>query len=84
MKVSKKGRLALRRVNGTYETVPRNSIPPEENVLQPVFRNGKLLKKWDFTELIAHSEQEVPESYYLDVVAAMRAAGSNSSVPAPA
>src|ERR1700734_966110 len=46
-KVSKKGRLALRAVNGTFETVPRDSIPPEENQLIPVFRNGKLLKKWD-------------------------------------
>ena len=74
MKVSKAGRLALKYENGTYETVPRDSIPPEENVLVPVFRDGKLLKKWDFTELIERSEREVPESYYMDVVAPMREA----------
>ena len=71
-KVSKKGRLALKYENGTYTTVPRDSIPPEENVLIPVFRNGKLLKKWDFTELIERSEREYPESYYLDIVKPLR------------
>lgn len=73
-KVSKKGRLALKCENGHYTTVPRDSIAPEENQLVPVFRNGKLLKKWDFTEVIARSEQTYPESYYLDVVAPLRAA----------
>ena len=71
-KVSKKGRLALKYENGTYTTVPRDSIPSEENVLIPVFRNGKLLKKWDFTELIERSEREYPESYYLDIVKPLR------------
>ncbi len=73
-KVSKKGRLALKLENGHYTTVPRDSIPPEENQLVPVFRNGKLLKKWDFSELIARSEREYPESCYLDVVAPLREA----------
>ena len=68
-KVSKAGRLALKLENGDYSTVPRDSIPAEENQLVPVFRNGKLLKKWDFTELIANSEREVPEYYYADHVA---------------
>jgi nicotinamide phosphoribosyltransferase len=68
-KVSKAGRLALKLENGDYSTVPRDSIPAEENQLVPVFRNGKLLKKWDFTELIAHSEREVPEYYYADHIA---------------
>ncbi|MCW0216438.1 MAG: nicotinate phosphoribosyltransferase [Pseudonocardia sp.] len=68
-KVSKAGRLALKLENGDYSTVPRDSIPAEENQLVPVFRNGKLLKKWDFTELIAQSEREVPEYYYADHVA---------------
>src|SRR5262245_29534326 len=54
-----------------YRTVRRESIPPEENLLQPVFRNGKLLRKWDFTELIARSEREAPEYYYADVIAPM-------------
>lgn len=78
-KVSKKGRLALKYENGTYVTVPRDSIPPEENVLIPVFRNGKLLKKWDFTELIERSEREYPESYYLDIVRPLREARNSST-----
>jgi nicotinamide phosphoribosyltransferase len=81
MKLSKKGRLALKYENGEYSTVARDSIPPEQNVLQPVFRNGKLLKKWDFTEVIANSEREVPESYYIDIVGPMRTA-SPVAVPA--
>lgn len=72
MKVSKKGRLALKFENGTYTTVPRDSIPPEQNALVPVFRNGKLLKKWDFAELIERSEREYPESCYLDIVKPLR------------
>ncbi|KWW97309.1 Nicotinamide phosphoribosyltransferase [Carbonactinospora thermoautotrophica] len=75
-KASKAGRLALKYENGTYTTVPRDSIPPEENQLVPVFRNGKLLKKWDFTELIERSEREVPEWYYEPFVAPLRAAGN--------
>lgn len=70
-KVSKAGRLALVKVDGEYRTVARDSVSAEENLLKPVFRNGKLLKKWDFSELIANSEAEVPESYYADVIAPM-------------
>ncbi|AII10590.1 MULTISPECIES: nicotinate phosphoribosyltransferase [Rhodococcus] len=69
MKASKRGRLGLRLSQGGYQTVPRESISPEENILQPVFRNGKLLRKWDFSELIERSEREVPESYYADAIA---------------
>jgi nicotinamide phosphoribosyltransferase len=71
MKRSKGGRLALQYVDGDYRTVRRESIPPEENVLRPVFRNGQLLKKWDFSELIERSEREYPEHYYRDAVAQM-------------
>jgi nicotinamide phosphoribosyltransferase len=63
-KASKRGRLALQFKDGDYQTVPRDSIPAESNILVPVFRNGKLLKKWDFSELIARSEFPVPEHYY--------------------
>ena len=77
MKASKKGRLALTHENGTFTTVPLDSIAPEENVLVPVFRNGKLLKKWDFTELIERSEREYPDSFYLDVVRPLREARGN-------
>jgi nicotinamide phosphoribosyltransferase len=66
-KVSKKGRLALKRENGSYVTVPKGSIPESENVLQPVFRN---------------SEMEVPESYYLDVVGPMRTVSPEMAVSA--
>jgi nicotinamide phosphoribosyltransferase len=72
MKMSKPGRLALIKVDGEYQTVPRNSVPEEENLLVPVFRNGKLLKKWDFTELIERSEAEVPEEYYSEWLGALR------------
>src|SRR6185369_7690331 len=64
MKLSKKGRLALKYSDGEYSTVKRDEIAPEENQLVPVFRNGQLLKKWDFAELKERSEREVPESYY--------------------
>ncbi|MGH2869722.1 MAG: nicotinate phosphoribosyltransferase, partial [Solirubrobacteraceae bacterium] len=71
MKVSKAGRLALQYVDGDYRTVRRDSIPLEENALVPVFRNGQLLKKWDFTELIERSEREYPEHYYREAVESM-------------
>jgi len=76
-KVSKKGRLALKREGDTYVTVQRDSIAPEENELIPVFRNGKLLKKWDFTEVIERSERDYPESYYREAVQTLRAARSS-------
>jgi nicotinamide phosphoribosyltransferase len=81
-KASKKGRLALKYDNGAYTTVPKGSIPESENVLQPVFRDGKLLKKWDFTELIANAEREVPEDYYIEHVGQMRAVSSELAVSA--
>ncbi len=84
MKLSKGGRLALKYENGTYVTVPKGSIPESENVLQPVFRNGKLLKKWDFTELIANADKEVPESYYIDHVGQMRTVTNERAVTVPA
>ncbi|WP_226370313.1 nicotinate phosphoribosyltransferase [Pseudonocardia oceani] len=83
-KTSKAGRLALKYENGTYVTVPKGSIPESENVLKPVFRNGKLLKKWDFTELIANGEREVPESYYITHVGQMRTVVNEAAVIASA
>ena len=61
-----------------HTTVPRDSIKPEENELVTVFRNGKLLKKWDFAEVIERSEREYPESYYSDVVRPLRDARNSS------
>ena len=72
-KVSKAGRQAVIRDGDTVKSVLRDSVRPEDNLLQPVFRNGKLLKKWDFTEVIANSEQPYPESYYYDYIKAFRA-----------
>jgi nicotinamide phosphoribosyltransferase len=64
MKRSKAGRLALQYAEGEYKTVRRDSIPAEENILTPVFRDGKFLKAWDFAELIERSEQNTPSHYY--------------------
>lgn len=84
LKHSKPGRLALQYIDGDYRTVPRDSIPPEQNLLQPVFRNGQLLKKWDFSELIARSEAPVPEHYYSSAIHSMRnAARTDASVVSP-
>jgi nicotinamide phosphoribosyltransferase len=72
MKVSKRGRLALKFANGEYTTVRRDAIAADENQLQTVFRNGKLLRKWDFLELIERSERPCAESLYLQVVKPLR------------
>jgi nicotinamide phosphoribosyltransferase len=82
MKHSKAGRLAVSYSDGEYRTVRRESIPAEENLLQPVFRNGQLLKKWDFAELIERSERPVPESYYASAIEGMRNARSGEPVAA--
>ncbi|MCC2626363.1 MAG: Nicotinamide phosphoribosyltransferase [Thermomicrobiales bacterium] len=67
MKRSKAGRLALRFVDGDYQTVHRDSIPAEQNVLVPVFRDGKMLRIYDFAELKQRSERPTPEYYYRNV-----------------
>lgn len=67
MKRSKAGRLALQYVDGDYRTVPRGSISSEQNALVPVFRDGMLLRTWDFAELIERSERPTPDYYYADV-----------------
>jgi nicotinamide phosphoribosyltransferase len=82
MKASKRGRLALQFTNGDYQTVRREAIPAEQNILQPVFRNGRLLKKWDFSELIERSEAEVPESYYAEAIAGLRTASNGAGLTA--
>ncbi|GAA3752925.1 nicotinate phosphoribosyltransferase [Streptomyces tremellae] len=68
-KVSKGGRLALRQVDGRYETVRRDTVPPEENLLVPVYRDGRILRRWDFLDLVERSERTVPEEYYAEVIA---------------
>ncbi|MFR9807398.1 hypothetical protein ACL02T_34680 [Pseudonocardia sp. RS010] len=49
-------------------------------MLQPVIRDGKLVRKWDFTELIANCQREVPESYYMSCVGPMRAVSTEMAV----
>ncbi|MEY2424803.1 MAG: nicotinamide phosphoribosyltransferase, partial [Actinomycetota bacterium] len=83
MKVSKAGRLALVQRDGDYQTVRRDAVAPEENLLVPVFRNGQMLQKWDFAELIANSEREYPEHYYAAAVADMVAASEANQRPVP-
>jgi nicotinamide phosphoribosyltransferase len=67
-KRSKRGRLGLVRHNDVYKTVRREEVPEGENVLRPVFRNGKLLVNDNFQDLIERSERPVPEWYYAPVV----------------
>ncbi|BBX61708.1 nicotinate phosphoribosyltransferase [Mycobacterium saskatchewanense] len=65
VKKSKPGRLALEYRDGQYRTVPRDSIPPEQNLLQPVFRDGKVLRLQHFQEVIERSERPTPRHYYM-------------------
>lgn len=74
IKHSKAGRLALEYVDGDYRTVARDSIPAEKNVLRPVFRDGRILTVWDFTELIERSERPTPAYYYEDLADDLQAA----------
>ncbi|AJQ94172.1 nicotinate phosphoribosyltransferase [Gynuella sunshinyii] len=50
-KRSKKGRLALTRKNGQYQTVARDSIPASANELVTVFRNGQLITEYTFDQV---------------------------------
>jgi len=56
-KQSKRGVLALRRTpNNHFETVRQVDCNPQDNLLLPVFRNGKILKQWNFSEVRQRSE----------------------------
>lgn len=55
-KQSKRGRLALIRENGKWETVGESGWA-WANHLQPVFRDGELLKDWKFSEIRERSNQ---------------------------
>lgn len=51
-KRSKKGRLALvRRGNGVIGTIREKDLGGRENLLQPVYRNGKLLNEQDLEDI---------------------------------
>ena len=50
-KASKKGQLSLIQSEGVFKTVPYGSIPEGQDLLIPVFRNGKILKEYTFGEI---------------------------------
>lgn len=54
-KRSKRGRLALIRLRGKYQTVNREEIPPGVNELVTVFRNGKLTTEYTLEQVRARA-----------------------------
>ncbi|WP_428241052.1 nicotinate phosphoribosyltransferase [Gynuella sp.] len=50
-KRSKKGRLALIRENGEYQTVARDTVPANANQLVTVFRNGQLITEYTLDQV---------------------------------
>ncbi|QHE72887.1 nicotinate phosphoribosyltransferase [Rhodococcus sp. WAY2] len=68
MKHSKAGRLALCKVDGDFKTVPRGQVSPEENLLVPVFRDGRILRTLAWGEVLENSNREVPAYYYDEVL----------------
>jgi nicotinamide phosphoribosyltransferase len=50
-KRSKKGRLALTKINGQFQTIARNTINPAAKELVTVFRNGKLVREYDLDQI---------------------------------
>lgn len=57
-KRSKKGRLAvIRDENGALCTINENQLKGKANELIPVFRNGKLLRDWDWTQVKQRANQ---------------------------
>ncbi len=56
-KQSKRGVLALRRdAHNRFETVRQVDCNPHDNLLVPVFRDGKILRHWNFSEVRRRSE----------------------------
>ena len=47
-KVSKRGRLALVRDGESYDTVRDDGVSDDDNILEPVFRDGQLLRDDSF------------------------------------
>ncbi|MFT4126003.1 MAG: nicotinate phosphoribosyltransferase [Gordonia sp. (in: high G+C Gram-positive bacteria)] len=74
-KRSKRGRLALVYRDGEYRTVRREEAAEGENLLRPVYRDGKLLVNHNFEDLIARGERSVPRSYYGPVLDDVGAGG---------
>ena len=63
-KKSKRGRLALVKRDGQYQTVQQEEAKEGENLLRKVYRNGKLLVNHNWEDIIARSEQPVPREYF--------------------
>lgn len=64
-KTSKRGRLALVIRDGEYRTIRKDELKEgDENLLRPVFRNGKLLVNQNFEDITKISERPVPRWYY--------------------
>lgn len=55
-KASKKGRLALIKEEGQYKTIRQEELKGRENILIPVFENGRLLKEHSFKEVRDRAE----------------------------
>lgn len=60
-KMSKKGHLALTVRGNEFATVPENSIPFYNNLLETVFENGKLVKETTFSRVRSNSLKSVQE-----------------------
>jgi nicotinamide phosphoribosyltransferase len=59
-KRSKRGRLALVKRDGVFQTIRREELRPnEENWLKPVFLNGKVLSRPKFSEIRERAAQDV-------------------------
>lgn len=50
-KRSKRGRLALVNVDGEYQTIREDELAGQTNLLETVFKNGKLLKEVNFAKV---------------------------------
>ncbi|MCY0964061.1 nicotinate phosphoribosyltransferase [Parathalassolituus penaei] len=57
-KRSKRGRLALIRSNGQYQTIREDQLGLQPNLLVPVFRNGELLVQYSFDEIRARAGRQ--------------------------
>lgn len=68
-KNSKRGRLALVKRQGVITTIPAHEAAFGENILQPVFRNGQLLKSYNFEEIRERAHQHFMASFEMQEAA---------------
>ncbi len=55
-KTSKRGRLAVIKTEASWQTIREDQLAEQENLLQPIFRNGILLKEVSFAHIRQQSE----------------------------